>query len=547
MEKTKCGDLPAEDRLAWWQREVIYQIYPRSFQDSDGDGNGDLRGISRRLDYLSRLGVGALWICPIFRSPMADCGYDIADYTAIDPIFGSLDDFTILLKEAHERGLRIILDLVPNHTSDQHPWFVESRSSRTNARRDWYIWRDPGQNGEPPSNWLSHFGGSAWTFEDSTGQFYYHAFLPSQPDLNWRNPQVREAIYDAMRFWLRRGVDGFRVDAIADLVEDDLLRDDPPNPQFRTGMPPDLANRRVFTRDRPETHLYIREMRDVVDEFENRVLIGEVHLPLARAMAYYGRKRPNFHLPFNFQLLNANWDARSLAAAIDQYMILLPENAWPNWVLGNHDEPRLASRIGKSQARMAAMLLMTLKGTPFVYNGEELGMRNVTVPPESMKDSRVENMGSRRFSRDGARTPIRWDAGPGSGFTMGEKPWLPLGEKDNPNDAASQEDDRRSMLNLYRSLIALRRASPALIGGDYVPLASRNDVLAYERRSAKQRFRVALNIGSRDQQFAFPGSWKALISTARDRAGEPVVESAKLRPDEGLIAEWLNSAASRDA
>jgi len=539
MEKAKSADLTVENRLAWWQREVIYQIYPRSFQDSDGDGNGDLKGICRRLDYLTSLGVGALWICPFFRSPMADCGYDISDYTAIDPTFGSLDDFDLLLKEAHERRLKIILDLVPNHTSDQHAWFKESRRSRDNPKRDWYVWRDPGQNGEPPSNWLSHFGGSAWTHDEATGQFYYHAFLASQPDLNWRNPQVRSAIYDVMRFWLRRGVDGFRVDAITNLVEDDLLRDDPPNPRFRAGMPPDLVNRRVFTTDRPETHLYIGEMRDVVDEFEDKVLIGEVHLPLARAMAYYGRNRPNFHLPFNFQLLDANWDARSIAAAVDQYTILLPEHAWPNWVLGNHDEPRLASRIGQGQARVAAMLLMTLKGTPFVYNGEELGMRNVTVPRESMKDSRVETMGSRRFSRDGARTPMRWDASPGSGFSTG-KPWLPLGERENPHDAATQSGDAGSMLSLYRKLIALRRQSPALIAGNYIPSASRSDVLAYERHSGKQRFRIALNFGSREQVFGFPGRWKVLVSTALDRMGEPVAESVKLRPDEGLIAESLD-------
>jgi alpha-glucosidase len=322
-------------------------------------------------------------------------------------------------------------------------------------------------------------------------------------------------------------------------VEDELLRDDPPNPDYRRGMVPDAQFRRVFTKDRPETHQCVGEMRDVVDEFGDRVLIGEVHLPLARAMAYYGGQRPYFHLPFNFQLLESSWDCSSISAAIDQYMVLLPADAWPNWVLGNHDEKRLATRIGDEQTRVAAMLLMTLKGTPFIYNGDELGMRNVPVSRSSMRDGRVESMGHHRYSRDGARTPMRWDSGKGSGFTTSDHPWLPSGEHTNPCDVAQQQADRNSLLNLYRDLIAFRRDNPALVGGEFKPLAGRDDVLAFERSAGDQRFRIALNIGGREQKYPFDGQWRVVISTTRDRTGEVVSETATLRPHEGLIARKL--------
>lgn len=528
---------PGDTGLAWWQREVFYEIYPRSFQDSNGDGNGDLAGIRARLDYVQWLGAGAIWVCPFFRSPMADCGYDISDYCDVDPMFGSMDDFAVLLDSVHDRGMKLVIDLVPNHTSHQHPWFIESRSSRDNPRRDWYVWRDTGPENGAPSNWLSHFGGCAWRLDELTGQYFYHAFLPEQPDLNWRNRDVRRAIHDVMRFWLRRGVDGFRVDAVTNLVEDDLLRDDPHNPDYRRGAPPDTVLRRVFTKDRPETHEIVGEFRSVLDEFPDRVLIGEVHLPLARAMAYYGGQQPYFHLPFNFQLLNAAWDCRSISAAIDQYMGLLPKDAWPNWVLGNHDEKRLATRIGEDQTRIAAMLLMTLKGTPFIYNGDELGMQNVRVPRFSTRDSRVKTM-SHRFSRDGARTPIRWTSGHGAGFTTSDKPWLPLGDDINQADVASQQEDSGSLLNLYRDLIGLRRRSPALIGGEFVPLATHGDVLAYERHKSGQRFRIVLNIGKHKQRFPFDRLCKIVISTARDRTGEMISGDVALRPHEGIIAEY---------
>jgi alpha-glucosidase len=304
-------------------------------------------------------------------------------------------------------------------------------------------------------------------------------------------------------------------------------------------MPPDARIRRVFTKDRPETHQYVGDMRDVVDEYSDRVLIGEVHLPLARAMAYYGGQRPYFHLPFNFQLVESPWDCASISAAIDQYMALLPADAWPNWVLGNHDEPRLATRIGDEQTRIAAMLLMTLKGTPFIYNGDELGMRNVPISRRELRDTRATTMGHRRYSRDGARTPMPWDASKGSGFTMSNDPWLPLGERTNPDDVAKQRVDGNSLLNLYRDLISFRRDNPALIGGRFVPLAGCADVLGYERCHSDQRFRIALNMSDREQRFAFDEQWRVAISTLRDRAGEKISGNAVLRPHEGLIAGRL--------
>ena len=330
---------------SWWQTGIIYQIYPRSFQDSNGDGVGDLRGILRRLPYLAELGVDAIWISPIFVSPMADFGYDIADYAGIDPLFGTLEDFDDLAAATHQLGLKIILDLVPNHTSSQHPWFVESRSSKNSPKRDWYIWRDPAPDGGPPNNWLSEFGGGAWEYDAATGQYYYHAFLAAQPDLNWRNPQVRIAMYDAMRFWLRRGADGFRVDVIWHLIKDDQFRDNPPNPDFRPGDPPNHAVIPFYTADRPEVQDVIAEMRRVVNEFSDRVLIGEIYLPIERLVAYYGKNLSGAHLPFNFQLIHTAWTASAVAKLVSEYEAALPQGGWPNWVLGNHDQPRIAGRV----------------------------------------------------------------------------------------------------------------------------------------------------------------------------------------------------------
>jgi alpha-glucosidase len=344
--------------MAWWQTALIYQICPRSFQDTDGDGIGDLAGIRQHLPDLAELGVDAIWLSPIYPSPMADFGYDISDYTNIDPIFGSLTEFDTLLTEAHRRGIRLILDLVPNHTSDQHPWFVESRASRDSSKRDWYIWRDPAKDGRPPNNWLSEFGGNAWEFDPSTGQYYCHTFLSAQPDLNWWNPDLRAAMHDVMRFWLTRGVDGFRVDVIWHLIKDKEFRVNPPNPAFQTGQPPHESLVPLYTTDRPEVHDVIRQMQSIVDEFSNRVLIGEIYLPIERLVAYYGRDLRGLHLPFNFALLSTSWQARLVAGLIDEYEFALPPGAGliGSWGIMIGPALRAASAKSRRAARPSCSL-----------------------------------------------------------------------------------------------------------------------------------------------------------------------------------------------
>ena len=463
------GSDPTPGRAAsrdtrWWQRAVIYQIYPRSFQDSNDDGIGDLKGITRRLPYLKDLGIDAIWLSPVFRSPMRDFGYDICAYTDIDPIFGTLADFDSLVAAAHGCGLKVLLDLVPNHTSDQHPWFVESRSSRDNPKRDWYLWGDPAPDGGPPNNWLSQFGGSAWGFDQRTRQYYYHAFLREQPDLNWRNPEVRAAMHDIMRFRLARGADGFRVDVIWHLLKDDQFRDNPINPNWTPGQPPSEQLLPLYTTDLPEVHDVIAELRHVVDEFDARVLIGEIYLPLERLIAYYGRDLGGVHLPFNFALLRAPWRARAIAQLTDEYESILPTGGWPNWVLGNHDRPRVATRIGREQARVAAMLLLTLRGTPTIYYGDEIGMIQVLLSPEQLRDPLERNMPG--LGRDGARTPMQWEPSVFGGFSKHE-PWLPLAGDFCVQNVFDQKQDQDSILNLYRWLMLLRRKTPALVIGSY--------------------------------------------------------------------------------
>ena len=521
----------------WWKRGIVYQIYPRSFQDSNGDGIGDLEGIRSRLDYLTWLGVDAVWISPIYPSPMADFGYDISDYCGVDERFGSLEDFYRLLTEAHARGLKVILDFVPNHTSDEHPWFIESRRSRDNARRDWYIWRDPAPDGGPPNNWISNFGGSAWEFDSRTGQYYYHAFLKQQPDLNWRNPAVREAMHDVLRFWMRRGVDGFRVDVMWHLMKDKEFRDNPPNPAYQEGQPEIARLLQVHSADHPDVHGVVRELRAVVDEFPERVLIGEIYLPIERLVAYYGEDLRGAHLPFNFQLIETAWHASTIAALIAEYERALPEGGWPNWVLGNHDKRRIAARVGRAQARVAAMLLMTLRGTPTMYYGDEIGLAAVEIPPDAVHDPWERNEPGLGFGRDPQRTPMQWDAGPSAGFSAAE-PWLPLSSDHDQRNVAALMSDERSILCLYRKLIELRSRFRALSIGDLALLPSGEDCLLYQRCFGNECLTVALNFGHEEKSIALPAmeaQYSILLSTALDRTGAIAGQDVALRPDEGVI------------
>ena len=524
-------------KFSWWQRGIVYQVYPRSFQDSNGDGIGDLDGIRLRLDELVKLGVDAVWVSPIYPSPMADFGYDVTDYTNVHPLFGDLAAFDRLVDAIHQRGLRVILDYVPNHTSDQHPWFIESRSSRDNPKRNWYIWRDPKPDGTPPSNWISEFGGSAWSFDEATGQYYYHAFLKQQPDLNWRNPDVREAMFGVLRFWLDRGVDGFRVDAIHHLIEDTELRDNPVDPDWKPGQSPARRHARIFNLDREEVHACIAAMRAITDSYPGeRMLIGEASLPIKQLMAYYGVNAPGFHLPFNFHLIKSRWDPQVIAQLIEEYESHLSPEQWPNWVLGNHDRPRVASRVGPEQARIAAMLLLTLRGTPTIYQGEEIGMADVPIPPERVQDPWEKNVPGLGLGRDPERTPMQWDTSAKAGFTTGE-PWLPLSADHARRNVAVQMHDPHSMYSLYRELIALRRREPTLSVGAHVKAGTQGPVLTYQRYHSERWITVALNFSGEMQQIE-PGrldTRRILLSTHLDRTGEDVTSLLTLRPHEGVV------------
>ncbi len=522
----------------WWQLGIIYQIYPRSLQDSNGDGIGDLPGITSRLDYFKWLGIDAIWISPIYPSPMADFGYDVSDYTGIEPLFGTLDDFDTLVSQAHLRGLKVVLDFVPNHTSDQHPWFIESCKARDNDKRDWYIWADPAPGGGPPNNWLSVFGGSAWEWDSATGQYYLHSFLIEQPDLNWRNSAVQQAILDALRFWLDKGVDGFRIDVIDRMIKDEHLRDDPPNPDWEPGMEPYRSLIHTYSTDRPELHDILRMMRSVLDSYPNRMMVGESYLQVDKLVKLYGQNGDEANMPFNFELIRAPWDATYIRDFIEHYEAALPIGAWPNWVLGNHDKHRVASRVGHDQARVAQMLLLTLRGTPTCYYGDEILMTDVDIPDDRIQDPLERNVPGLGLGRDPERTPMQWDPGPYAGFSTAG-PWLPIAGNYKEVNVEVERDDPNSMLCFFRSLVELRRATPALSIGAYEAVdAGHADVLAYLRGYGGDRILVALNFSGQPRtldlsQIADRGD--LLLSTVPARDSAVPLSALPLAGNEGLV------------
>ena len=502
----------------WWKSAVVYQIYPRSYADSDGDGVGDLEGMRRRLDHVASLGVDALWLSPFFRSPMVDFGYDVADHCDVDPLFGSLADFDRLVSRAHELGLRVLIDWVPNHTSDRHPWFVDARSSRSSPRRDWYVWRD-GVPDRPPNNWQGTFiDGPAWTWDEATRQWYLHLFLPQQPDLNWDNPEVVEAMHGVLRFWLDRGVDGFRADAVHAVGKDPAL---PDADVEWTGMPWSALN------DHASTHDILRRLRRLIESYPGeRLMVGEVFLLSTAAVARYYGDGDELQLAFNFPPLFAPWDAQTWRHRIDRVVEELdPRGAWPTWVLSNHDNKRHRTRYGGSEprARAAAVLLLTLRGTPFVYAGEELGLEDAVVPA----DRRLDPGG-----RDGSRAPIPWDSTANHGWEPSPaggqaQPWLPWPPDPLVRNVASLEDDPGSILHLYRRLLTARRASPALSIGSWSPLPSPPGALAYERVAGDDRRVVIVNFA--DSESVVPvegGPWRVQVSA--DGSGEQA-------PYEGVV------------
>jgi len=529
------------ENLHWWQTGIIYQIYPRSFQDSNGDGIGDLAGIRQRLEYVQSLNIGAVWLSPIYPSPMHDFGYDVADYTDIHPMFGTLEDFDALLADVHARDMKLILDLVPNHTSNEHPWFVESRSSRENAKRDWYIWRDPAPDGGPPNNWTSFFGGPAWTFDKQTGQYYLHQFVTQQPELNYRNPAVLEAMLGEMRFWLERGVDGFRVDVIWLMIKDAELRDEPVDPNW-DGVNPHFRLQHIYTQDQPEVHDVIRRMRALLDEYEDRMMVGEIYLPNEKLASYYGADLDECHLPFNFQLINAPWEAPVVRAMVDAYEAALPSGGWPNWVLGNHDQHRFATRVGAAQARVATMLLLTLRGTPTCYYGDELGMENVPIPYKLMQDPQGVNQPeiAHLVGRDPCRTPMQWDASPNAGFAaQGVQPWLPLAPDYAQRNVAVESGDPRSMLSFFRALTALRQSSAALTIGDYASVDTGvENLFAYTRTHGDERLLVVLNFAGSTHRVdlsALAKEGEILLSTGMESTGKLRLRALYVVGNEGMV------------
>jgi alpha-glucosidase len=512
-----------------------------------------LQGIIERLDYLNdgtpdSLGVDAIWISPFYPSPMKDFGYDVADYCDVDPTFGDLATFDRLIAAAHKRNIKVIIDWVPNHTSDQHAWFMESRHSRDSPRRDWYIWRDAKPDGSPPNNWGSFFGGPAWTWDETTGQYYMHQFVPEQPELNWRNPEVKAAMFDTLRFWLDRGVDGFRMDVIGLIIKDEQLRDNPPNPN----APPDLPENAIFHRlqqvynmDQGEVHAVLREIRHLFDEYDERVAIGELWGPLDRWIKYYGEQGDELHMPFNFRLMDGSkWDAQTMQETVDALEAALPHFAWPNYVLGNHDRIRLATRFGgQAQARTAAMMLLTLRGTPTLYYGDEIGLENGNIKPEQMHDPQGINLGV-AMTRDVARTPMQWDSTKYAGFSTVE-PWLPISADYVERNVAAQTATSpgsaqapTSILNLYRSLLWYRRESAVLQEGAYRPLNLHDHCFVYLRETTAARCLIALNFTHRacELDIRIAGNGRIALSTHLDRE-EEVGDVLGLRPFEGVIVE----------
>ncbi len=524
----------------WWRDAVVYQVYPRSFQDSNGDGIGDLEGLISRLDYLNdgtenSLGVDAIWLSPTFPSPMKDFGYDVSDYRDVDPDFGTLATMDRLIAESHRRGIKVLLDWVPNHTSDQHPWFLESRSSRDNPKRDWYFWRPAKPDGTLPNNWRSVFGGPAWTLAEETGEYYLHSFLREQPDLNWRNPEVEAAMHDVLRFWFDRGIDGFRIDVMGMIIKEPNLADNPPNPQWQPGDRERSSQLWVHNRNYHEVYDAVKRIRKVFDEYPERMAVGEVFGTAEEVAAYYGdASAAGLHLAFNFQFIHEQepthtvWEAADLRRIVANAERAIPADAQPCYALANHDRSRFISRHnhdgrGLERARASVVLLVGLRNTPFFYYGEEIGLEDVDIPEEQLQDpARIRTTG-----RDPERTPMQWDASPGRGFSTAA-PWLPFGRLDR--NVASQAGENDSLLALTRRAIWLRKRTPVLLEGVYRELPTPDGVYAFERVTASSTAAVVINTSLNPVTVPLVMTGRIVLSTALEREGDVCSKSIDLPP-----------------
>ena len=534
----------------WIRETVLYHIYPRSFQDSNGDGIGDLQGIIDRLDYLNdssneSLGVKAIWLSPIFRSPMVDFGYDIVDYELIDPVFGDMATFDRLVTEAHKRGIKVLLDFVPNHTSTQHDWFKESRQDYNNYKRDWYIWKPPKPDGSPPNNWLSVFGGSAWQLDEATGEYYLHSFLPEQADLNWRNLEVKKHMLNVLRFWLKRGVSGFRTDAIYNLIKDAKLRDDPPNPAYRPGQDdPYDALLHTHSSGQDELSGTLANFCEILGENSDAYLVSEAYVDIPEMIKlYHACPDHQIHSPFNFNLIGREWSAPSYRDFIDRFEGALDPNDWPNYVLGNHDRSRLVSRLGSNRAKLLGMMQLTLRGMPVIYYGEEIGMQDESIPENQQLDPWGRRVPGFGLGRDPERTPMKWDASKKAGFTTGV-PWLSISSNHATCNVEAEKDDPNSFLNMYRTLIHYRQRSPGLLTGRYESQNCGNEaIFTYKRICSDEILQIALNFSNQPQTFEAEDG--TLICSTHADARAPDDNKIFLRAYEGQVIQIYTAKVSK--
>lgn len=526
----------------WWRGGVIYQIYPRSFQDSNADGIGDLRGITQRLDYLAQLRVDAIWLSPFFKSPMKDFGYDVSDYCDVDPMFGTLDDFKQMLAKAHALGIKVMIDQVLSHTSDQHPWFVESRGSRVNPKADWYVWADPKADGTPPNNWLSHFGGSAWQWDTQRCQYYLHNFLTSQPDLNFHNPEVQHAILETVKFWLELGVDGYRLDTVCLYFHDQELRDNPPRGRPEAGhadpglnpFNPYAYQWHVYDKSRPENLVFLKTLRALLDQYQNTTMVGEIGDDdgLAR-MAEYTSGGDKLHMAYCFDLLGKSHDAPFLHALLTRFLSIVGDG-WPCWALSNHDVMRVATRWGGAQPdprllRMASALVLSLRGSVCLYQGDELGLPEAELAFEDLQDPYGINMWPEYKGRDGCRTPMVWDDQVYGGFGT-VKPWLPVPAEHTPLSVQAQQCDPNSLLNFYTDWLNWRKNQPALVAGEQRMLAAHTQVLAFERQHAGQALICVFNCSDTVALWTFESCAHAPHAQIKAQGAQEQAEGLLLEP-----------------